>query len=59
MSNVIKGLEKLHEKFLDEGYSDIEALEEIIENGYTKEDMKKYGCYEWAEKTAKENEIDF
>ena len=58
MTNIIKAMDILANKFIDEGYSDDEALEELLANGYTKEDFKAYGNIEWAEITAKEHGIE-
>ena len=41
--------------------SDLEALEDLKERGYTLEDLREYNesTYDWAVHTAHENEIDF
>lgn len=41
--------------------SDIDTLEDLIERGYTLEDLKEYSesTYEWAKNLAQEYEIDF
>lgn len=59
MNSRLKEMEKLDDKFTEYGYNDAEALEELLEKGYTREDFEEYGNLEWAERTAEDFGIEF
>ena len=54
-------LYELIETAMEIAQSDIDTLEDLIERGYTLEDLKEYSesTYEWAKNLAEEYEIDF